>query len=73
MDKWFFISTYSLRILIVIKLLEKIRIETSANEMMVIMKNIPSEKPAIPGYNLFFLIGILSVISIIIRRKTKSF
>ena len=33
MDKWFFISTYSLCILIVIKLLEKIRVETLANEM----------------------------------------
>lgn len=40
---------------------------------VVIMKDIPSEKPAIPGYNLFFLLGILSVISIIIRRKTKNF
>jgi len=29
------------------------------------------ENPAIPGYNLFFLIGIFSVVAILISQKIK--
>ncbi len=40
------------------------------SESVVVMKNIPS-KPVIPGYNLFFLFGILSVSIILINKKLK--
>ena len=40
------------------------------SESVVVIKSIPSE-PAIPGYNLFFLPGVLSVLVILIRKKLK--
>jgi len=39
-------------------------------ESVNVIKRIPSE-PAIPGYNLFFLLGILSVVAILISKKIK--
>ncbi len=38
------------------------------SESIVVKKNIPS---TIPGYNLFFLLGIISVVAIIITKKVK--
>ena len=38
------------------------------SESIVVKKSIPS---AIPGYNLFFLLGILSVVAIIISKKVR--
>ena len=40
------------------------------SESVVVIKSIPSE-PAIPSYNLFLLLGILAVISILICKKVK--
>ena len=40
------------------------------SEIVYIHKSLPSE-PAIPGYNLFFLFGILSVAVILISKKLK--
>jgi len=40
------------------------------NESVIVIKKIPSE-PVIPGYNLFFLLSILSFVAILIRKKLK--
>jgi len=38
------------------------------SESIVVKKNIPS---GIPGYSVFFLLGIISVVAIIITKKIK--
>jgi len=40
------------------------------SEVIYVIKSIPS-KPVIPGYNLFFLLGILAVVLIFISKKVK--
>jgi len=37
---------------------------------VIVIKSIPS-KPVIPGYNLFFLLGVLSIVVIILSKKLK--
>ena len=37
---------------------------------VTVIKSIPSSS-AIPGYNLFFLLGIISIVSIVIAKKIK--
>ena len=41
------------------------------SESVIVIKSIPSEPEVIPGYNLLFLLGIISVASIIISSKIK--
>ena len=48
---------------------QDIRGEIGANSIIVI-KRIPFQ-PTISGYNLFFLLGILSVVAIIISKKLR--
>jgi hypothetical protein len=39
---------------------------------VIIIKDVPTPNPRIPGYNLFILLGVLSVIIIIMERKWKA-
>ncbi len=42
----------------------------TGSESVVVIKSIPS-KPPIPGYNLFFLLSILSIVAILLSKKIK--
>ena len=44
----------------------------TGSESVIVIKSIPSE-PVIPGYNIIFLLGIVAVIAILIRKKLKKY
>jgi len=47
--------------------------ENIGNNSVIVIKRIPSQQPQIPGYNVFMLIGVNSLVLIVIIKKWKNF